>query len=328
MAPPGTTTGLTTGAVALRLGVAPTTLRTWERRYGLGPRDRDPGRHRRWGPADVAVLEHMCRLTAEGVAPAEAARAARAAAATTPRAPVPAPVLLPALPAPAAPPPGEDARPADPGRLRHGVRGLARAAVRLDAPRVEALLAGAVARYGPADTWEQLMVPALRAIGRRWAAADDLTSDRYIEAEHLLSWHVSTALRRAPARPVAEGRPVLLGCAPGEQHTLPLEALAAALTAHGMPLRMFGAAVPAGTLASAVRRTGPRAVVLWSQTRPTADRTVAALVRASVWGIRGARVAPTLLIAGPGWARVRLPEGAHRPAGLREALALLGVPAR
>ncbi|WP_239063591.1 MerR family DNA-binding transcriptional regulator, partial [Streptomyces sp. SID14436] len=29
--------GLTTGEVARRLGVAPTTVRTWDRRYGLGP---------------------------------------------------------------------------------------------------------------------------------------------------------------------------------------------------------------------------------------------------------------------------------------------------
>ncbi|MGW0585238.1 MerR family transcriptional regulator, partial [Streptomyces sp. NPDC002920] len=72
---------LTTGALARRLGVAPTTLRSWDRRYGIGPAVRDDGRHRRWRPADVAVLEAMCRLTSAGVPPAEAARAAREGAA-------------------------------------------------------------------------------------------------------------------------------------------------------------------------------------------------------------------------------------------------------
>ncbi|MEJ8641736.1 MerR family transcriptional regulator [Streptomyces sp. MS1.HAVA.3] len=71
--------GMTSGAVARRLGVAPTTLRSWDRRYGIGPAIREHGRHRRWTPADVAVLQEMCRLTASGVPPAEAARAARAA---------------------------------------------------------------------------------------------------------------------------------------------------------------------------------------------------------------------------------------------------------
>ena len=71
--------GLTTGALARRLGVAPTTLRSWDRRYGIGPVVRDDGRHRRWRPGDVAVLEAMCRLTASGVPPADAARAAEEA---------------------------------------------------------------------------------------------------------------------------------------------------------------------------------------------------------------------------------------------------------
>ncbi|MCX0246766.1 MerR family DNA-binding transcriptional regulator, partial [Streptomyces drozdowiczii] len=39
--------GLTTGDVARRLGVAPTTVRTWDRRYGLGPEAHTGGRHRR-----------------------------------------------------------------------------------------------------------------------------------------------------------------------------------------------------------------------------------------------------------------------------------------
>ncbi|WP_338320821.1 MerR family transcriptional regulator, partial [Streptomyces lonarensis] len=70
---------LSTGAVARRLGVAPTTLRSWERRYAIGPARHESGRHRRWTPSDVARLEEMCRLTGLGVPPREAARAALAA---------------------------------------------------------------------------------------------------------------------------------------------------------------------------------------------------------------------------------------------------------
>ncbi len=53
--------GLTSGALARRLGVSPTTLRSWDRRYGIGPEVRGDGRHRRWSPRDVAVLEEMCQ---------------------------------------------------------------------------------------------------------------------------------------------------------------------------------------------------------------------------------------------------------------------------
>jgi hypothetical protein len=71
---------LTVAAVARRLGVAPPTLRTWDRRYGLGPSAHTAGAHRRYSPADVARLMVMRRLTLQGVPPADAARYALATA--------------------------------------------------------------------------------------------------------------------------------------------------------------------------------------------------------------------------------------------------------
>ncbi len=68
--------GLAVAAVARRLGVAPATLRTWDRRYGLGPSGRTAGSHRRYTPEDVARLLVMRRLTVDGVAPVDAARVA------------------------------------------------------------------------------------------------------------------------------------------------------------------------------------------------------------------------------------------------------------
>jgi len=69
---------LTVSAVARRMGVAPATLRTWDRRYGVGPSQHQAGSHRRYSERDVARLEHMRRLVIAGVAPADAARAALA----------------------------------------------------------------------------------------------------------------------------------------------------------------------------------------------------------------------------------------------------------
>ncbi|MFJ5231848.1 MerR family transcriptional regulator [Kitasatospora sp. NPDC088391] len=294
--------GLSTGALARRLGVAPTTVRSWERRYGIGPAEREAGRHRLWRPADVAVLEAMCALTARGVGPAEAARLARAGTAVGAR---PVGVEAP------------DGAPAP------EVRGLARAARRLDGPEVARILDGAVGRLGTAAAWTDVMTPALRAAGRRWARG----GEQYVEVEHLLSWQVSGALRRASAGPgpgpVPAGPPVLLAAMPGEQHVLPLEALAAVLAERGLPFRMFGAALPAAALADAVRRTGPAAVLLWSQTRATADPGPARAVAAGARGGRGARTAPVLLTAGPGWTAARRPPGAQTPRDLPGALALL-----
>ena len=54
-------TGLSAGEAARRIGVAVTTVRTWDRRYGLGPSYREPGRHRRYSQDDLARLELMRR---------------------------------------------------------------------------------------------------------------------------------------------------------------------------------------------------------------------------------------------------------------------------
>ncbi|MFE1288482.1 MerR family transcriptional regulator [Streptomyces sp. NPDC058751] len=307
--------GVTTGALARRLGVSPTTLRSWDRRYGMGPAVRSDGRHRRWTPRDVAVLEEMCRLTSAGVPPAEAARAAKGGS-DLPAQQDGGAAGVPESPARAA---GAESL----GDPRQECKGLARAVVRLDAPSVEDQLTSLVERHGVVVGWEEVMVPTLHAVGRKWESA----GDRYVEVEHLLSWHISRVLHRAsgpagPGAPVTGAGPVLLACVPGEQHCLPLEALHAGLVERGLPTRMFGPAVPPEALTAAVRRLGPVAVVLWSQTRSTADRPLARHIAAMSWGVKGARGRPAVLLGGPGWAG-RPEQGMLRPAGLREALTTL-----
>ncbi|MFF7587896.1 sigma-70 family RNA polymerase sigma factor [Kitasatospora purpeofusca] len=327
--------GLPTGGVARRLGVSPTTVRSWERRYGIGPADRRSGHHRRWSPQDIAVLEAMCRLTARGVPPGEAARAALARREADSIGPDDglrpdedtAPDDGPAPDDGAAADEGATARAPGGGRaLRVGAvspecRGLARAAVRLDAPEVTGILRGAVERLGVIDAWTEVMMPALQAVGRKWA----VDGEHYVEVEHLLSWHVSSVLRgvaveAARVRPV---RPVLLAATPGEQHTLPLEATAAALTERGLPFRMLGAAVPPRALLDAVHRLGPGAVMIWSQDRQTADRGLVRQVSAGVWGPRGSRGRATVVAAGPGWGRTGSPGEAVTPRTLARAVDLL-----
>ncbi|MFD9130145.1 MerR family transcriptional regulator [Kitasatospora sp. NPDC059571] len=322
--PPVDGAGLSTGGVARRLGVSPTTVRSWERRYGIGPAGHETGRHRRWSPADVAVLEAMCALTARGVPPAEAARAALSAGPAGTAAEAPAgPDGPPATARPGgAAPGGRNLLPLGP--VRPECRGLARAAVRLDAPAVERMLARTVADFGPVAAWEEVMVPALRAVGRKWAAE----GERYVEVEHLLSWHVSSALRAVATSPVAvagAALPVLLAGMPNEQHSLPLDALAAGLSGRGLPYRMFGPAVPPPALLAAVARTGPSAVVLWAQSRATADRRLALEAATTAWGVRGARSRPAVVLAGPGWAGAPRTAGTLRPRGLSQALDQLAM---
>ncbi|MFJ9948281.1 MerR family transcriptional regulator [Kitasatospora sp. NPDC091207] len=317
--------GESTGAVARRLGVSPTTIRSWERRYGIGPSHRAPGHHRRWRPRDIAVLEAMCRLTARGIPPGEAARTVLAGDAGAPERPSPTaaaeePCEGPAEASAAGRGPG-GSRALRLGAVSPLCRGLARAAVRLDAPEVSRVLREAMDALGAVDAWTEVMMPALRAAGRKWA----VDGEQYIEVEHLLSWHVSTVLRDAAVRPAAlrPVPPVILAAMPTELHTLPLDATAAGLAENGLPFRMLSAAVPPQALLEAVRRTGPGAVMLWSQDRTTADRRLLLSAAERAWGPSGSRVRALVVAAGPGWDRARLPAGVACPRSLAGALDLL-----
>src|SRR5699024_11116649 len=139
---------LTVAAVAGRLGVAASTLRTWERRYGLGPSARTAGRHRRYDADDVTRLETMRRLTGEGVAPADAARLALGQDVDDPLAPVQAPD-------------GEaGAEVLDP-------LSLAAAAVEADDARLRRMIARAVGVDAVLTAWQTLVRPALDLVEAR-----------------------------------------------------------------------------------------------------------------------------------------------------------------
>lgn len=132
---------LTVAAVAARLGVAASTLRTWDRRYGLGASSHEAGRHRRYTRADIARLETMRQLTLRGVAPADAARIALRGEGTPDD-----PAAVPDEP--------ED------GDLTADPLTLAAAAVEPGAERPERLLTRAARRNGLASVWTDLVVPA------------------------------------------------------------------------------------------------------------------------------------------------------------------------
>ena len=269
---------LTVAAVARRIGVAPATLRTWARRYGVGPSSHTAGTHRRYTPDDVARLEVMRHLTLQGVAPGDAAKVALSPGTATPVAP-----------------------PVD-GRGYHGhvfampdaepaARGLSRAALALDAPAASSIVRSSLAAHGVITTWDHLLVPVLTGVGERWQ-----TSGIGVDVEHLLSEVVIGALRPSPpagGEPI-NARPVLLACAPEEQHTLPIHAMAAALAERRIGSRVLGARVPVDALASAIRRCGPSVVFVWAQLPGSGQR-------ASLRPLPPLRPPYELVLAGPGW---------------------------
>ncbi|WP_020668357.1 MerR family transcriptional regulator [Amycolatopsis nigrescens] len=294
-------------SVARRLGVAPSTLRTWDRRYGLGPSRHTDGRHRRYGVSDIGRLELMQRALLRGASTAEAARYALE------QMPKSAPVTIPAaepgasgasvrietadgsVVLPDREPSTEDQN--GPSRL---ARRLSAAALAMDVTAVQRMLAEVIAEEGVLHAWRRVIQPVLTALGTRWRG-----SSAGAEVEYLLAECVFAALVRAT--PVLDDprnhRPVLLGCVPEERDSLPLYALAACLAERRVGTQLFGVPLPAEVLAVAVRRSAPAAVVLWARRdgRPgTADDRL--FTRLSRGRQRG-----RLFACGPGWDPAALP---------------------
>lgn len=282
---------LTIGAVAHQLGVAVPTLRSWDRRYGLGPSEHVAGSHRRYTSDDLARLRHMLTLTSEGVPPGAAAR-----------------MVL------------DSPRPQEPvrdgggsgvvavGRADRAVRGLARAATRLDGRTVRSRVEAHIGQRGVRRTWDELLVPLLRTLGDEF---DQDTDGSVIGVEHVATAGILAALHECPLAPERGRIPALLSCAPEEQHSLPLEALQASLAQQHIPSRFLGARVPEQTLISAAHKVGPRSVVVWSHAPRTARK---------IDLFRLARECPNLVLAGPGWSSIRAARGHSQPSCLEEAM--------
>ena len=309
---------LTVSGAARRLGIAPATLRTWDRRYGIGPSGHARGHHRRYSPSDMARLELMQHALVQGASPAEAARYARAAVPAGGNAnhPDPAP-LAPARPDigpvpaeatdddPTLAPSTSTERPVRTGggtlRLPGAgprARGLGRAALSMDPGAVRRMLNDSIDEVGLITTWDDVARPVLTAVGQRWAA-----TGLGVEVEHLLSECLIAVFGgRAITNDDHRVRPVLLAGMPSEMHVVPLAVLAAVLAERGISSRSLGPALPASALAAAVRRIAPAVVVLWSQLPPTADADVVASLPTTRPRFR-------TFVAGPGWAEVALSPG-------------------
>ena len=304
--------GLTAGAVARRLGVAVTTLRTWHQRYDLGPSAHEPGKHRRYTEEDIARLELMQRLTADGVPSGEAARWVRERPpnVTDRRIWGPSGSHMGLRNGSRLPAGGGQNLPMGPASP--AARGLGRAAMRLDGESVRQIAADAVRHLGVVRAWDSVLRPVLAAIGERHGRTGGL-----VEVEHLVSAVVSDVLGSVPRPPMNGRGRVLLACTDEEQHSLPIEALPAGLAQAGVVCRVLGARVPPSALRAAVRRTGPAAVLLWSHN----PRTAAV---AQLTALSGERTRPMLLAAaGPGWRIDDLPPAVAAPRSLAEAVELL-----
>ena len=263
---------LTVAAVARRIGVAPATLRTWDRRYGLGPSAHESGEHRRYCPADLARLTLMRRLITSGVSPCDAATQAKSHKGSINLETIVTDYVV----------------------REELVTALHKAAKGLDKKFIEAALRKDLAQYGVEQSWSEVIVPLLLIVGNEWEASGD-----GIEVEHLLTEVLKGILREhvEDIRKPVNAHPVLLASVGEEVHSLALHALAAALAERKIETYFLGARTPLEALSAMITRSAPPAVFLWAQLSKNADPKF-------FNDIPAIRPMPRMVLGGPGWSHV------------------------
>ena len=260
---------LSVAAVARRIGVAPATLRTWARRYGIGPVTHEAGSHRKYCPGDLAKLTLMRRLISAGVSPADAAEQARNHEGA---------VVLQEM--------VSLCRECD-----ETVDAILNAVNALDSIFVETMLRNEIAENGIISAWQDVFVPVLVEVGSEWAR-----TGKGVEIEHMLTEILKRVLRESAAEVITptNARPVLLASVGEEMHSLALHALAAALAEKKIESFFLGARTPLEAIDAMVRRSAPPAIFLWAQLSQNSD---AKFFRE----IPAIRPAPRVIVGGPGW---------------------------
>ncbi len=274
----GESTGLLwgVGAVSTKLDVARPTLRTWDRRYGLGPSLRTPGGHRRYTATDVSRMQLMNRLLDTGVAAAQAAQVACSATDEE--------LAVGVLPSRTV------RRPGNRRRASSTVGTLVRAAKALQADELARCISVQLRRRGAVEAWEEVFAPFLIEIGQQWMLGEFGIASEHLASGVLASELHTFSMHHRSHRPVSAR--VILTCAEDEQHVLPVFALEAALAQRKTPTLVLGQRMPVKALRRAMLARRPAVVFIWaSMAQPVGDASN---------GL-DPDVSRHVLLGGPGW---------------------------
>jgi methanogenic corrinoid protein MtbC1 len=300
----------TIAQAARRTGVPATSLRAWERRYGVVVPSRNSAGYRVYDDDALAVLSTMRRLLDDGWTPVLAATAIRES-----KVPVEFSVSTSMLTSDgatdAAPDTSSQASsdttvdtapvlvPGDPGADGASYRkAFLDAAMRLDVSSLEAALDAAFALGSfehVVDTW---LSATLTAVGDLWALGElDVASEHV--ASHVVHTRLAAAFAASASR--ARGPAVVVGLPPGSQHELGALAFATAARRRGLDVLYLGPNVPVDSWVSAVQRHRARAAVVAVTTSD--DRSSLQEV------VRGLRAMPETMVCAGGAAEHQLTRG-------------------
>jgi DNA-binding transcriptional MerR regulator len=239
--------------LAERTGVGASTLRAWERRYGLLTPQRTPKGHRLYTRSDVDLVLRVQELLADGHSISQAAQRVKAD---------PTAAAVPDAVAASADAPSALGRPS--GQWGDYLARLLRAVEAFSGQRLDAVYNEAASLYPLDLVSERLIEPALVGLGQRWQQ-----SVIGIAEEHFFSaWlrnKLGARIHHASSNSsggAAGGAVLLLACVPGHRHELGLLLFALAALGRGYRVVYLGIDMPFTPLPDVVARCGAKALVL------------------------------------------------------------------
>jgi DNA-binding transcriptional MerR regulator len=224
-------------------GVNPVTLRAWERRHGLIAPVRTPSGHRLYGHEHIESIHRILGLLKRGLPISQVARALAA--------------------------PARGSRTVGETSQWHELRErLVAAAARFDESELDRAYTSALALHPVEIVTDQLLLPVLRELGRRWE-----NDEGSVAEEHFFSVYVRNKLgARFHHRTRNDRGPrILAACLPGEQHEIGLLVFALAAHERGLRILLLAAQTPLEELPAVARLAQCAAVVLSATVTPAKD---------------------------------------------------------
>ncbi len=230
------------GVVSQRLSVTASTLRTWERRYGVGPSFRTQGGHRRYTERDIDRVELMRRLLARGVSAQDAARVARS---------LDRDELDHAL---------SEAN-AEYGDVPPAEEELLAAVVAGDLGKLSRLFAAVLRQTPVTAAWREVLSPVLRRMTTESASGSVAPAAAFAASEVLVrELHGLVAVERPPDPGQTH---VLFACSLPAVEALPLLILEAALVQAGVTTQTVGQEADGRAVAALAMRLRPDLLLTW-----------------------------------------------------------------
>ena len=221
-------------------GVPATTLRAWERRYGLLQPARTPKGHRVYNQDDFDTVRRVVQLLEAGSTIGKVVNIVKS---------------------------GEPERPERQQHASHWALYRKRCLQSIedfDDRRLDAVYNEALAIYPIDIVTAQLLLPVQQQLGREWSQRGNGVAEEHFFSAWLRN-KIGARMHHEAGR--MRGSRLLMACLPGEHHELGILLFGLSAMAHGYRILYLGPDLPLQQVAGTVARTGVAAVLLSGSSR-------------------------------------------------------------